>query len=244
MSLRPVTPAGSLGAGRAAGMIFSALSAIARPTDCFIRTTEGLPLVVFCQFYPTSYTISKSNTWSAPVTTAQGVQQPPEFTKHGIGTLNGLKLWFDTYDSQIPVTVHTNRLRSMMEPAITVKSKEAIFEKRKRPPYVRFTWGLNLGFEAVITSLSEEFKLFLANGLPVRSLVTVSLMEVPAPAFFQNPTSRAAGSRKIYVVQMGDTIDWIAETQLGDAGEWRALASYNQIDDPRRLRPGMRLYIP
>jgi nucleoid-associated protein YgaU len=60
----------------------------------------------------------------------------------------------------------------------------------------------------------------------------------------QNPTSRAAGAQRVHMVQPGDTIDLIAADHLGEPTDWRQLAEANNLDDPRRLRPGMALLIP
>src|SRR5262249_62096834 len=95
----------------------------------------------------------------------------------------------------------------------------------------------------------RQFTLFLSSGLPVRATLTIGLQEVPKDAAKnkskgQNPTSRAAGARRVHVVQPGDTIDLIASTELGDPNAWRRLAEANALDDPRRLRAGQPLLIP
>ena len=46
------------------------------------------------------------------------------------------------------------------------------------------------------------------------------------------------------VVQLGDTIDQIATEEMGEPSDWRRLAEANNLDDPRRLRPGQVLLIP
>jgi nucleoid-associated protein YgaU len=104
-------------------------------------------------------------------------------------------------------------------------------------------------FLGVITQMSVRFTLFTPEGMPVRATAQVSMQEVPQVApknakQGQNPTSHAFGARRVHVVREGDTIDWIASTELGDASTWRVIAEANNLDDPRRLRPGQRLIIP
>jgi hypothetical protein len=118
-----------------------------------------------------------------------------------------------------------------------------------RPPHVMFRWGDFETFPAVITQLSQKFTLFLETGMPVRATLTVALQEVPQQAVknqtqAQNPSSRMAGARRVHVVDPGDTIDLIASKAFGEPTNWRLLAEANNLDDPRRLRPGQRLVIP
>ncbi len=47
-----------------------------------------------------------------------------------------------------------------------------------------------------------------------------------------------------YVVQSGDTLWHIASKTLGPNGDWRVLATLNQIADPKQLRVGQRLKLP
>ncbi|WP_448571794.1 LysM peptidoglycan-binding domain-containing protein, partial [Trichothermofontia sp.] len=47
-----------------------------------------------------------------------------------------------------------------------------------------------------------------------------------------------------YVVQPGDTLWHVASKTLGPNGDWRVLATLNQIPDPKQLRVGQRLKLP
>lgn len=115
---------------------------------------------------------------------------------------------------------------------------------KQRPPQVVFAWGGFRSFTAVVTTMTQTFVLFLADGTPVRAKVAVTIKEVPVVATGQNPTSRAAGARRSRIVQLGDTLDWIALEELGDSNAWRVIADMNDLDDPRRLKPGQTLLIP
>lgn len=127
----------------------------------------------------------------------------------------------------------------------TVPVTKTVQEATKpRPPLVVFAWGGFRSFAAVVTNMTQTFVLFLPDGTPVRAKVAITLKEAPAAATGQNPTSRAAGARRVRVVQLGDTLDWIAMEELGDPNAWRTIAEMNDIEDPRRLKPGMTLYLP
>ena len=97
---------------------------------------------------------------------------------------------------------------------------------------------------AVIESFNQKFTLFAESGKPARAEITLTLKQVDAPSGGQNPTSRAAGARRMRVVEPGDTIDLVAAQELGAPSAWRALAEMNELDDPRRLRAGQVLLIP
>ena len=55
---------------------------------------------------------------------------------------------------------------------------------------------------------------------------------------------RRIGQEAAALVQPGDTIDLIASDELGAPTDWRRLAEANNLNDPRRLRPGQALLIP
>lgn len=54
----------------------------------------------------------------------------------------------------------------------------------------------------------------------------------------------ADGDRFIHVVDSGDTLIGLADRYLGDARKWTELQRINQVADPRRLPPGLRIRIP
>jgi nucleoid-associated protein YgaU len=50
--------------------------------------------------------------------------------------------------------------------------------------------------------------------------------------------------QKIRTVLPGETIDAIAFAEYGDASRWRAIADFNHLDNPLRLRVGQQLALP
>lgn len=49
---------------------------------------------------------------------------------------------------------------------------------------------------------------------------------------------------KIWRVKQGDTLKRIAAKEYGNPNLWRRIADANKIDNPRLLKPGMKLVIP
>lgn len=112
-------------------------------------------------------------------------------------------------------------------------------------PAIDFTWG-KLKTKVQISSLSVSYKRFLSDGTPVRATVTVTLDEQAQPPAKggRNPTSGGPPGRAAHVMTTADTLPALARSHLGSAGQWRTLAASNDIDDPLRIRPGSRVYLP
>ncbi|MBV9280403.1 MAG: LysM peptidoglycan-binding domain-containing protein, partial [Chloroflexi bacterium] len=118
--------------------------------------------------------------------------------------------------------------------------------KKSRPPRVRFQWGSAWSFDAVITHISQTFTLFAWNGTPVRAMLDVTFQQIKDERLFpsQNPTSGGVGGERVWTVQEGDTLAWIAYSEYGDPTKWRPIADANRLTNVRRLRPGSVLEIP
>jgi nucleoid-associated protein YgaU len=117
-----------------------------------------------------------------------------------------------------------------------------------RPPKVIFQWGPPSAFliEANITAVNVTYTRFAADGTPVRAEVTVRLQQQPSllGLLATNPTSAGLPGRKAHTVTAGDSLARIATDQYGSPGRWRQIAAANDIDDPLRIRPGDRVYLP
>ena len=72
----------------------------------------------------------------------------------------------------------------------------------------------------------------------------MSLEELPVEAQKTNPTSGALTVRRVHTVVEGDTLASVAYREYGDAGLWRPLAAYNDVDDPMVLTRGQALLVP
>lgn len=190
-------------------------------------------------FNPKEYKIAKSNAWQKSKTSGGNV--PAMSFQNGNPASLTVQLFFDTYEKKEDVRKHTDKIAALME----VKIKEGGKSKKLRPPYVKFHWGLNWTFKAVVTQMNQNFNLFLQNGTPVRATVDLTLQEIEdknaKPG--QNPTSGGAAGRRTHVVEAGETLDIIATHELGDAGAWRSIADLNRITDPFNLKAGTVLVV-
>src|SRR5215213_2226160 len=173
--------------------------------------TSGPPIKVM--FRPKELNISKQNNWQAsnsPKTNAPKF----EFKGGGAETLK-LQLFFDTYiDKEDVREKYTTAIYRLMRIDEESRDKKT---KKGRPPTVRFQWGKTVGFNAVITNISQRFSLFLPDGTPVRAVLDVSFQEVEEDYKKQNPTSGGVGGERHWLVKVGDTLAFIAFNEYGDS---------------------------
>ncbi len=206
-------------------------------------------VTVKCMFNPTDYAFSKHNNWTAGQSKGFNLAQY-EFGS-GQPTVLQMQLFFDTYSnvksaSSTPKDVRkefTGSVWNMMriDPALASMSNT-----QGRPPIVSFQWGSTWTFKAVITDLSERFTLFLPDGTPVRSTLDVTFQQIQDENWYPatNPSSGGSGGERVWVVNDGDTLAWIAYQEYGDTSLWRLIADANKLSRVRRLTPGMVLEIP
>jgi hypothetical protein len=209
------------------------------------------PDFVECHFNPEQLTLNKTNSWND--TAASNPLPQLTFGGEGRRTLS-MTLYFDTFEKRTSsgdvtdVRTITDKLLKLTQPP----PRQCDSRSDHRPPHVAFQWGTfrwpaqaqDRSTRAVIESFNQKFTLFGESGKPARAEITLTLKQVDAPSGGQNPTSRAAGARRMRVVEPGDTLDLVAAQELGAASAWRALAEMNELDDPRRLRAGQVLLIP
>jgi hypothetical protein len=196
---------------------------------------------VECMFNPTEYTFSKQNEWVRSNTFGGDMPQV-EFSKGQPATLT-MDLYFDTYIKRSDVRKHTDKIWALTYVDPDLKDPKT---KKSRPPMVRFQWGKSWTFDAVITSISQHFTLFLSDGTPVRAKLSVTFQQIKDGKKLkpQNPTSGGTGGERVWTVSASDTLAWIAFKSYGDSTVWRRIADANRLANVRQLVPGTVLVIP
>ncbi|MEN9938470.1 MAG: hypothetical protein RLZZ387_5049 [Chloroflexota bacterium] len=196
---------------------------------------------VECMFNPSEYTFTKSNSWESGNTF--GADIPLIDFKGGQPATLSMDLFFDTSIDRKDVRKYTDKLWELM---MVDKSLEDPKTKKARPPMVRFQWGKSWTFDAVITSISQNFTLFLSDGTPVRAKLGVTFQQIKDSKKLkpQNPTSGGTGGERTWTVDRGDSLAWIAYKAYGDSTQWRRIADANRLMNVRRLAPGTVLVIP
>lgn len=189
-----------------------------------------------CQFNPTQLQIGKENCWTFK--TNMGEDVPEAVFGGGQAQDLTIELLFDSTAEGKSVETKYAVLKEL---ASVDTSKVNEKTQKGQPPYVVFHWGSYKSRISVITSIEETFTMFLPNGTPLRANVTVELQEVEDNnKGAQNPTSHSE-ARKMWIVEHGHRLDWIAFEEYGDSNAWRHVAETNNISDPRKIYPGQIL---
>jgi len=195
-----------------------------------------------CMFNPQEYTFSKQNDWASGG--AGGGDMPLiEFSGGRPATLQ-MELFFDTYAERQDVRArYTDAIWELM--LVDPQLKDPVTQQ-SRPPMVRFQWGKSWSFDAVITSISQRFTLFLSDGTPVRATLNVTFQQIKDSRQLrpQNPTSGGVGGERVWRVEAGETLAWIAYKAYGDPTRWRVIADANKLSRVRQLTPGTLLVVP
>ncbi|GAA4922230.1 hypothetical protein LX16_4820 [Stackebrandtia albiflava] len=195
--------------------------------------------VIEFQFNPKELTLEKNAKWQRDAQRNASSSGPPQFTGSDPSKLN-LEMFLDATERMDDTVVKTvERLFACCVP--TAKSLQ---DRNGVPPWVIFHWGGMTGFPSYVSKVTAKYTLFTPGGTPVRALCTVTLEEISGETAGQNPTSGSRVASRSHVLVAGDTLPSLAYQAYGDAGAWRRIAVFNDIDDPLRLPTGTRLLIP
>ncbi len=78
----------------------------------------------------------------------------------------------DTYEQEINVLTYVEKFKK------AVGFTEGGKDKEKRPPRYIFSWGAEVYFKScVVKSLTYKLTMFLADGTPVRAILTLKIQE-------------------------------------------------------------------
>ncbi|MBY0573184.1 MAG: peptidoglycan-binding protein LysM [Undibacterium sp.] len=191
------------------------------------KTGEEIPVM----YNPTELSLNKS-------VLVQGEGSNIQFQRVNQDDLT-IALFFDSYESKTDVRKKTDQIAALTQPTVGTGT-------RREPPVVVFSWAGPL-FTGIITKLEQKFTMFLNTGIPVRAELSVTFKAVLS----QEEDLQSRGyfnCRQLWQVKEGDRLYLIAERTLGDAEQWRLIASTNQIYDalnfPQRQDIGRNLVIP
>jgi nucleoid-associated protein YgaU len=192
-------------------------------------------------FNPNAYSITKTLSWSQNSSSDRKKNAPTLTFGGGASRQLNLELFFDVTEP-----VNDQEIEDVRELTNEVVALTRIERDLGRPPACEISWGAapagsDFPFTGVVTSLTQKFVLFRADGKPVRATLTLAFMEFLDPEKDQRETDPEFTTR---VVRRGDTLSSIAAEVYRDPSLWRLIAEANAIDDPRRIPAGLRLNIP
>lgn len=199
-----------------------------------VKTTDRNKKVV-CHFNPNELELTKNVNWVEKSDIGGNASE----LVFGGGKAENLTipLLFDTTATGQDVR---NEYKTLFEMALIDTSKKNAKTGQGEPSMCMFQWGRFLSFTAVIEKITQKFILFKGDGTPLRAQVSVTFKQVDVATPAQNPTSRSE-ARKIWVVEEGQRLDWIAHQEYGNSAHWRHIAETNHLDNPFDLRTGQVL---
>ncbi len=190
------------------------------------------------QFNPEQFKITRSAEYSSshqkeqPYVEFSGVVLPQLEISFFFDTSGITELFGAGTTNESDVTVLTNEFSNL----VNVKSN------LHRPEIVQFVWG-SVCFAGVVKQVSVTYTMFNMNGMPIRALVTASLMGVPEAVTSKIPLE-SPDRTKSRVVSDQTSIWGMARTEYGDISRWREIAKANGIMDPFDIPAGTVLKVP
>lgn len=203
--------------------------------------TDG-PRELKFHFNPKEYSTTKSATWNRPTNKSAKSSTAPEFGGVQPQTVT-MELFFDDWENDDPSLLEDiKKLLDWLKP-----TDKSLNNKKPQPQILKFHWGGNhalTDFKGFLKSVAVKYTMFKSDGTPLRATANITLEEVPVPLKGTNPTSGSLPGRRAHVVGAGDSLHSIAFAEYGNPDLWRALAVFNEIDDPLRIVTGTRLLLP
>lgn len=201
-------------------------------------------------FNPTEYSVDKSSNYNEA--TIPGLDSPLIQFTHGSARSLSLELLLDSYtyaakeaDKGKPPYAEDGRPQDIRDIYLSkIDDLLAVDSDLHAPPPCKVVWG-SLEFVGVLQDAKKRFVYFLDDGRPVRARVNLTFKEyIPIEVQLKKRPRNSPDRRKSRLISDGDALWRIAYDAYGDTASWRALATFNDIDDPLRIETGTRLTIP
>jgi hypothetical protein len=161
-----------------------------------------------------------------------GLDAPPVQYVRGKARSLSMELFFDTYESNEDVRAYTGRIAGLL----------AKSPRTKAPPVLLFSMG-QFNFECVLVEAGQRFTMFLRDGTPVRSTLSVRFQEFTR-VDIQVERGLFVGPPTLHNLSGAESISGLAATLLGDPARWREVADANDVDDPLNIPAGTSLVVP
>ncbi|MCW2872431.1 LysM peptidoglycan-binding domain-containing protein [Actinacidiphila oryziradicis] len=230
-------------AGKGAGKsLVRATLAIHQPPMGYSTTPGGLIKTFNFDFNPTELALTRRAQWKTTPTAAVRDGAVPEFMGPEPREMS-VEIFLDRSEDPDSNDVLKN-VEALFSCCETTAA--SIAAKQPSTPWVVFQWGAfsSARFTAYVSAVEAKYLMFGTTGMPIRASCTVQLHEIPSKTAGQNPTSGALTAQRVHRVVAGDSLQFLAWREYGDATAWRTIAEANGIDDPAQLPPGTELMLP
>lgn len=206
-----------------------------KPLDVHLEETGA---VIEAMFNPAEFSIETRNQFQR--TAMPGLPTPiTQFVSGETQTLS-FDLFFDSYEKREDVRVKTREVSDLLK----------INKEIHAPPVCRFEWGGAIQadkthFQGVIDSVTQKFTMFLDSGVPVRATLTLKVSEFRTiQEQLHSLGLESADRTKRRIFKEGDSLWLLSHKEYGDPFQWREIAAFNRIDNPRLVPPGTELTLP
>lgn len=208
-----------------------------------ITTLKGPAVTVTVMFNPTEYSFERTNSYKT--TTIPGLGSPLIQFVNGECDQLSMELFMDDYTDP---TGPTSQIARESQPlAKRLKEISGLLNIKKdihAPPPVQFQWG-SMVFNAVIEKLGRKVTMFHPDGTPARVTLSVTFKEYRTlNELVEDPRRESADKTKRRVAIGKEQLWAIAAREYDNCNEWVRIASANDLDDPRDVRPGDWLIVP
>ena len=212
-----------------------------------IEITTETGATITAMYNPEKYTVNKAVQYAE--IGIPGLDSPVLQFVRGQNERVTLDLFFDTTDHGM-----NDSVQDVRDSTKEIYKLLKVDSETHAPPRVLLMWGdggqltshgSNVPPWMVLESVSEEFTLFNPTGIPLRARLSTTWREAWTIEEQLQETPRHSGDRtKLRRVLRGETLSQVANTMYGDPHQWRPIADFNRLDNPRRITVGQVLQIP
>jgi hypothetical protein len=113
------------------------------------------------------------------------------------------------------------------------------------PRFLKVAWGQLQVFRCKLKSASTVYKLFSADGVPLRAVITAVFTEaVDAKTSEAKAQNKSADLTHVRLVKAGDTLPGLCQAVYGEPRMYLEIARANGLDNFRALPAGTQLRFP
>lgn len=196
----------------------------------------GIPVM----FNPASYQISRGASYSEKK--IPGLDGAVSQFISGESMTLDMTLFFDTYEP--PTALQAEGGKSVTEQIGRLTNLLLIDGSLHRPPTVTFCWS-RLQFSGYVTSVKENYTMFLSDGTPVRAKADISFRSLlQADESRRQSPFESPDRTKVRILHEKEQLWHYAWEEYGDAERWREIAEKSGISNPLMVEPGMVIHLP
>lgn len=128
------------------------------------------------------------------------------------------------------------------------KFKEVLIDYKgniHEPRHFKLVWGENSIFKGRVTEMSITYKMFKADGTPIRAVAKVKFKSsIEEQKRAAKEDRKSADLTHVRKVKSGDTLSFLCYQIYGDPKYYLEVAKENKLTNFRYLEPGTEIFFP